>query len=210
MIKQDPNGRLKVGIILSKQAEKGKGTLLTNWNSLDPYFVEINGKRKKRKLPDSFSKESKKTWKRIQKKAWFHDNNFFGCFPVNLGIGISPILAIIPVIGPFLMYAIHGRLINIANEAFPIPLKLNSKLQANILLDLVLSLIPLFGIFLTWMKACSTRNAALIHSFIVEVELKKIERLRDKDNGVRSVDLNYSGVRPPNQPTQARAYAYDQ
>lgn len=143
------------------------------YQTKDPFYVDVKGKRKRRKAPESCSKQEKKAWKRIQKRAWFDDKNFFGCFPINLGIGMAPLLALLPVVGPLFMFAIHGRLVTIADQHFHLPAKLVAKMHANILFDLVISLPPILGSLFAWLNGCSTRNAALVHTFIVQQEMKK-------------------------------------
>ncbi|KAG7796328.1 hypothetical protein KL929_003519 [Ogataea haglerorum] len=147
--------------------------LVDKWNELagdkiktkDPFVEELpDGSTRKLKLPDNATKEQKKAWKRIQRRAWIDDKCFLGCYPIDCGIGLGPILVMLPGIGPLLMYAIHARLIHMASQAFDIDPATYSKMQANILFDLLISLPPLVGSFFAWMNGCSTRNAAMVHT----------------------------------------------
>lgn len=145
----------------------------------DPFYVEIHGKKKRRKAPDTCTKEEQKAWKRIKKKAWLDDKNFFGCYPINLGLGLAPLLSLIPVIGPLLMFAIHGRLVTIADQEFKLPVTLVTKMNGNIAFDLLISLPPIIGSLFSWLNGCSTRNAALLHTHLVKREdAKERERLQ--------------------------------
>lgn len=95
------------------------------------------------------------------------------------------------------MYAANAKLISIASQTFNLPISLVAKLQGNIVFDLIISFIPLIGTFFTWINASSTRNAALIHTYIVEVELKRINEAKPTNpNNVQTRDLNYSGKLP--------------
>lgn len=153
-----------------------------NYQTKDPYYVEIHGKKKRRKAPETCTPEEQKAWKQVKKRAWLDDRNFFGCYPMDLGLGLAPLMALVPVIGPLLMFAIHGRLINIADQKFnKLPVELIAKMHANILFDLLISLPPILGSLFAWMNACSTRNAALIHTWLVKKEMKKQEESRRQE-----------------------------
>lgn len=161
------------------------------YQTKDPYYVEILGKKKRRKAPESCTIEEQKSWKRVKKRAWLDDRNFFGCYPLDFGLGLAPLLALIPVIGPLLMFAVHGRLINIADQQFHLPDAIIAKMHANVLFDLLISLPPVLGSFFAWMNGCSTRNAALVHTYLVRKEAKKErqeeeEAAQEKARGVYS------------------------
>lgn len=135
----------------------------------DPYTYETpEGKSKKLKLPENATKEEQKMWKWVQRRAWVDDKCFMGCYPVDCGIGLGPILVILPAIGPFLMYAVHARMVHKAASFYKLDAKTFSKLQANILFDLIISFPPVIGSFFTWMTGCSTRNAAIIHTEVTK------------------------------------------
>lgn len=151
----------------------------SKYQTKDPYFVtDDNGERHKRKLPQDTPKELQKAWKRIQRRGWQNDNNFFGCYPINLGLGLCPLLALFPVIGQLIMYSLHLRLINIITQQLKIPDKIQAKMYANVTFDLLISLPPILGSLFTWMNACSTRNLAIIHTFIVNNELERAKAQR--------------------------------
>lgn len=143
------------------------------YQTKNPFYVEIHGEKKRRKAPETCTPHEQKSWKRIKKRAWLDDQNFFGCYPVNLGCGLAPIAAIIPVIGPLLMFAVHGRLVSIADQELHLPASLIAKMHANILFDLLISLPPVLGSLFAWLNACSTRNAALVHTYLVRKEMQK-------------------------------------
>ncbi|GME76064.1 unnamed protein product [Ambrosiozyma monospora] len=145
-----------------------------HFNTKNPYEQTLpDGSTKKLKLPANATKKEKKAWKKIQRKAWHHDRCFMGCYPIDCGLGLAPILVILPGIGPILMYAIHARLIQYAVQNFNIDNKSYAKMQANIFFDLLITLPPLLGTFLGWINACSTRNAAIIHTVVTKQLVKR-------------------------------------
>ncbi|CAK7902758.1 hypothetical protein CAAN1_16S02718 [[Candida] anglica] len=130
-------------------------------------FEDENGK--KVRLPaDLATKREQNSWKRIQKQAWMHDRCFLGSCGVGLdcGLGLAPIVSLIPVFGPLLMYVIHARLIHIATEELNLPSKLVIQMEGQIGFDLLITFPPLIGCFTSWLNGCSTRNAASIFSFM--------------------------------------------
>lgn len=141
----------------------------------DPYRDPSSGggKSKKLKLRDSATKEEQKMWKWIQKRAWVDDKCFMGCYPVDCGIGLGPLVVAIPGIGPLLMYAVHARLVTRAALYFKLDTKTVAKLNANILFDLFLTFPPVIGSFFAWMNGCSTRNAAIIYTEITKMLIQR-------------------------------------
>lgn len=161
------------------------------YQTKDPFYVEIHGKKKRRKAPESCTREEQKAWKRIKKRAWLDDRNFFGCYPMDFGFGLAPLASLIPVIGPILMFGVHGRLITIADREFRLPPELVVKMHGNIVTDLIITLVPILGCFFSWMNACSTRNAALIHTYLVKREMKRERQAHEAQN-------QYQNIRVPN------------
>ncbi|KAI3402370.2 hypothetical protein KGF56_004778 [Candida oxycetoniae] len=142
-----------------------------HWNGkTNPYYDESG---KKVKLPpDITTKQEQKAWKRIQSQAWQHDKCLFGSCGVGMdcGVGLVPFVVLFfPVLGPLVMYALHSRLIEIANKDFHLPNKLIAQMQANIGMDLLITFPPVIGSFFGWLHGCSTRNAGLIYVYIVKM-----------------------------------------
>lgn len=157
-------------------------TAVDKWNEFagekiktkDPYRYETpDGKSKKLKLRDSATKEEQKMWKWIQKRAWVDDKCFMGCYPVDCGIGLGPIVVILPMIGPILMYLVHSKLVTKATLFYNLDNKTIAKLQANILFDLMLTFPPVVGSLFAWMNGCSTRNAAIIHTEVTKMLIQR-------------------------------------
>lgn len=136
-------------------------------NTLDPYQDE-NGN--KRRLPKEYTTaKEQKLWKKIQLKAWAHDKCFMGSCGVGMdcGLGWTVILLLIPVVGPLLIYLAHNRLTYILTKEMRVPNKLLGKMQAQIGLDLLITLPPIIGIFFGYMHQCLTRNAGMIYKFFL-------------------------------------------
>ncbi|TID14982.1 hypothetical protein CANINC_004653 [Pichia inconspicua] len=145
-----------------------------HFNVKDPYRYETpDGETKKLKLRDSATKEEQKCWKWIQKRAWVDDKCFLGCYPVDCGIGLGPIVVLLPAIGPYLMYLVHVQLVNKAVKQFHLDASTQAKLHANIIFDLLLTFPPVIGSFLAWLNGCSTRNAAIIHNQVSKMLLQR-------------------------------------
>lgn len=140
----------------------------------NPYIETLpDGSTRKLKLPASATKQEQKQWKKIQKRAWLDDKCFMGCYPVDCGCGLGPIMVILPGIGPYLMYLVHLKLIQMAVSKFHIDAATQAKLHANIIFDLLITLPPVIGSFFAWLNGCSTRNAAIIHT---EIRKQLLER----------------------------------
>lgn len=135
----------------------------------DPFYSELsNGKRVRRKLPAYCTKQETKTWKRLQNRAWYDDRCFLGCgcIWIDWGIGWATVLSLLPVIGPILMYWVHSSTVEYARKRYNLPNDLLVKMHANIVFDLLITLPPIIGTFLTWMNACSTRNVAMVYNYV--------------------------------------------
>lgn len=125
-----------------------------------------DGEERRRKPPQGASPHEIKVWKRIVNKAWVHDRNFLGaCYWMDLGLGLAPLVDLIPIIGPMTMYALHGRILTLSEE-LRVPASLHAKMSSNILFDFLMALIPVVGAIFGWMNACSTRNAALLDTWL--------------------------------------------
>lgn len=142
----------------------------------DPFYEKLpNGKQVRRRLPDYCTKQESKAWKNLQNKAWSHDRSLCGCCCWTECVGWAPVLAIVPVIGPALMYWVHGKLVDYANKQYNLPAELLVKLHGNIGIDLAISLIPILGVLFAWLHASSTRNCALIYNYVSKRALEKAE-----------------------------------
>jgi hypothetical protein len=140
-------------------------TLMHACNLLDPFYIKENGRTKRRPAPEGISSQEREAWKHVIKKAWTHDRCFFGWFWMDLGLGLAPIVSLIPIIGPLIMYVLHGRILSIAEE-LRIPATMHAKMASNILFDFLITLIPILGAIFSYINACSTRNAALVDTFL--------------------------------------------
>lgn len=90
------------------------------------------------------------------------------------------------MIGPLAMYVVHGRLLSIGEE-LRIPQKMHVKISAQIFFDFIITLIPLLGIFFSYLNQCSTRNASMIYTFLC-YELENVD-----PTGFQRVDEGYIG-----------------
>ncbi|CCC72071.1 hypothetical protein NCAS_0J00920 [Naumovozyma castellii] len=163
----------------------------------DPYYTKDGDKEVKLRLPESlFSKKDRKHWKQLQNKAWMHDKSMCGCCCWTETIGWAPLLSILPVIGPVLMYWVHNKLIESADDKFHLSNDLKLKMHGNIILDLCISLVPILGVVFAWLHACSTRNCAMIYNFVVEREIKRqadekrVQQERQQRSQPRSFQTN--------------------
>lgn len=153
-----------------------------HWNAkADPY--EDKDGNKVRLPKELATKREQKAWKKIQSQAWVDDKCFLGSCGVGMdcGLGLAPLVILLfPVLGPIIMYAVHARLISIAQQNFNLPNKLISQMQANIMFDLLITFPPVIGSFFGWLHSCSTRNAGMVY-----VYLEKMLKERASERGVR-------------------------
>lgn len=155
----------------------------------NPYIETLpDGSTRKLKLPASATKQEQKQWKKIQKRAWLDDKCFMGCYPVDCGCGLGPIMVILPGIGPYLMYLVHLKLIQMAVSKFHIDAATQAKLHANIIFDLLITLPPVIGSFFAWLNGCSTRNAAIIHTEIRKQLLERESTHEQQTVPIKGVD----------------------
>ncbi|CDK28717.1 unnamed protein product [Kuraishia capsulata CBS 1993] len=171
----------------------------------DPYVEELpDGSKRKRKLPEGATKEEIKLWKKIQKRAWLDDKCFMGCYPVDCGIGLGPLVILLPGIGSILMYLVHSKLIRMAQRGIDLDGKTIAKMEANIAFDFLISLPPVIGSLLTWLNGCSTRNAAIVHT-----QLRRRIEMRAKlaTDPFQVVSNEYQGYNQPGSPDMAHVNA---
>ena len=164
----------------------------------NPYKNEETGKRLTLDHPLSTVQE-KRLFREVQKRAWFHDKCFLGscggsCFwDCDCTIGMAPILvAILPAIGPFIMYAIHARLIQVVSQECLIPNKLRGKMESNIFIDMLITFPPIIGGFFSWLNGCLTKNAHLIYCYFMSIAEQR----------AKSTHFNYSGSSDPRKHNQ--------
>ncbi|EGA85710.1 YLR326W-like protein [Saccharomyces cerevisiae VL3] len=112
----------------------------------DPFYeTNKDGKKHRRRLPYYCTKDESKAWKKVQNKAWLHDKSLCGCCCWTNTIGWAPLLALLPVIGPLLMYWVHDKLIELADDRYKLPAEIKVKMHGNIVIDLLISLVPILG-----------------------------------------------------------------
>ncbi|KAA8915830.1 hypothetical protein TRICI_002040 [Trichomonascus ciferrii] len=166
---------------------------------VDPFFVkDKDGEEVRREAPAGITKEEKKIWKHIIRKAWVHDKSFLGgTYWLDIGLGSAPLVSLIPIIGPITMYVLHGRLVSLAEE-LRIPATLHAKMTANITFDFLMSLIPVLGAIFSWMNTCSVRNAALVDTHV----RKRAQHLQSQIGEFQVSDRgpNRPVTRPSNPP----------
>lgn len=126
---------------------------------------KIEYKEVKRKAPPYITDKQRKLYKKIFRRAWYHDRNFCGCTPFSLGLGMIAIVSILPIIGAIITYKMHYKMIKMCNQA-GCPAKLQAKMASNVGIDTAIALVPLLSVLFCWMNACSTRNFKLFDEWI--------------------------------------------
>ncbi|CAI4649223.1 BAQ_1a_G0037860.mRNA.1.CDS.1 [Saccharomyces cerevisiae] len=163
----------------------------------DPFYeTNKDGKKHRRRLPYYCTKDESKAWKKVQNKAWLHDKSLCGCCCWTNTIGWAPLLALLPVIGPLLMYWVHDKLIELADDRYKLPAEIKVKMHGNIVIDLLISLVPILGSVFAWLHACSTRNAAIVYNFVGKraLERKQAELMHQKEENEKHSNAN---IAPP-------------
>ncbi|GAV55832.1 hypothetical protein ZYGR_0AY02250 [Zygosaccharomyces rouxii] len=157
----------------------------------DPYYEELpSGKKVRRRLPDYCSKQESKSYKKLQNQAWSHDKGMCGGCCWSECIGWAPLLTIIPIIGPAIMYSIHGKMVDKAKVQFDLPNDLVVKMHGNIGVDLAIALVPVLGIAFSWMNACSTRNCAMVYNFVSQRAIEANNQKRREKAGIAETKRN--------------------
>lgn len=169
-----------------------------HFNMKNPYEDE-EGHRLR--LPDHATKEDQKNWRKIQNQAWRHDKCFMGScgFAMDCGLGMGPLVVLIPVIGPYVMYLVHMRSIRFVQKKYALPNKMLATLHSQILIDLLISLPPVIGTFLSWVHGCSTRNASLMYKYLVVLTEEKAKQQGTLPPPGATRTDPYTEVRQPQQ-----------
>ena len=158
-------------------------------------------KEVRRKPPPNISERERKLYKSIMKRAWYHDRNFCGCTPIDLGCGMISIVTIFPIIGAIIAYKMHYKMIKMCHQA-GCPNKIKAKMVSNIGIDLAISLVPLLGVLFSWMKASSTRNAALFDTWIRKESVQRMKAQGQQGQRVQQGQQLQQGQRPGQRPGQ--------
>ncbi|KAK9363024.1 hypothetical protein V1504DRAFT_438252 [Lipomyces starkeyi] len=138
----------------------------------DPFFEKLpDGTTRRRKAPEGTSASDAIVFKKILSSAWKHDRCMCGCFWADWGLGQAPLISLIPVLGPWIMYSLHLRLNSMAEELH-IPSTLHVKMAANVTFDFLITLVPVLGAVFSYLNACSSRNAALVHTYLMKRALE--------------------------------------
>ncbi|KAK9238754.1 hypothetical protein V1525DRAFT_425271 [Lipomyces kononenkoae] len=177
---------------ISAQIENipGYNVVMDAWNyyageklqTKDPYFETLpNGTTRRRKAPEGTTPSDAIVFKKIVNSAWKHDRCMCGCFWADWGLGQAPLVCLVPVIGPYIMYTLHLRLNSMAEELH-IPTSLHVKMTANVTFDFLITLVPVLGAVFSYLNACSTRNAALVHTFLMKRALENQAGYREWAN----------------------------
>ncbi|KAK9467181.1 hypothetical protein V1512DRAFT_262137 [Lipomyces arxii] len=164
------------GVQSTLEGLPGYGYVMDQWNEYagekfqtkDPYFEELpDGTKRRRRAPEGTTPSDAAVYKKIVDSAWKHDRCMYGCYWADWGLGQAPLISIIPVFGPYIMYTMHLRLNTMAEELH-IPAKLHVKMTANVTFDFLLTLVPILGALFSYINACSTRNAAMVHTYLMK------------------------------------------
>lgn len=176
----------------------------------DPFYTKIPKKSEselkpkekmeytevRRKPPQYITEKQRILWKKIMKRAWYHDRNFCGCTPIDCGCGMVTIISSIPILGSIIAYKMHYKMIKMCGQA-GCPPKLLAAMAGNAALDFTMTLIPLLGVLLSWMKASSTRNAGIFDDWLRGESEKHRLMLEKQQNQQQKLQ------RPPNAATSA-------
>lgn len=95
------------------------------------------------------------------------------------------------------MYVLHGRILSLAEE-LRIPQTLHAKIASQILFDFLISVIPILGIFFSYLNQCSTRNAAMIYNHVCN------QSKQNGEQGITIVSEGYTAAEDWNAPWQVQ------
>jgi hypothetical protein len=90
------------------------------------------------------------------------------------------------------MYWVHDKLIELADDRYKLPAEIKVKMHGNIVIDLLISLVPILGSVFAWLHACSTRNAAIVYNFVGKraLERKQAELMHQKEENEKHSNAN--------------------
>lgn len=150
--------------------------------------AKVEYKEVKRRAPPYLSAKQRKLYKQIYKRAWYHDRNFCGCTPIDLGLGMIALVSLLPVIGAVIAYHMHYRMISMCRKA-GCPLKVQAKMVSNVGFDTLIALVPLLSVLFCWMNACSTRNFKLFDDWIRSEAVMNAEQISETEKLMEAQNL---------------------
>ncbi|KAK3401016.1 hypothetical protein B0T20DRAFT_405788 [Sordaria brevicollis] len=189
--------------ILGKRALKNLDTEKIKPNSDNPYEERVpiykNGqivkyKTQERPIPAELSANDRAILKKVRRRAYKWDQGFrFCCFPVRFGW--SFFIGLIPVIGDFADAMMALWLVKKASKIDGgLPASLYAKMISNIVFDFVIGLIPLIGDLADAVYRANTRNAWLLHVYLMaKAEAVRNGKVSDPETG-ETIHLAGSGV----------------
>ncbi|CAK9438661.1 uncharacterized protein LODBEIA_P28850 [Lodderomyces beijingensis] len=141
----------------------------------DPYFEEIpknelhfyqrKGAKRQRRLPDYIPHHDLKILNKVKNRAYTLDLQLNLC---GFRIGWAGVIGLIPGIGDIIALYFALQLVNTAKGIDGgLPKMLEAQMQANVMFDFGIGLIPVVGDFINVLYKCNSRNFVLLEKHLV-------------------------------------------
>lgn len=185
------------GILRWQLQKLGQGRvyeyLETHVSQEDPFiqeYIDERGRKRTRKnnsVPDGLTAQDEIIFKRFRTSAYHMDRRCqYLCFFLPFRCGSHTLLSIIPIIGPILCYLHSIQWIRTLTPLH-MPATLLAKMHANVMIDLLFTIVPIAGIFFKWFNKCNTRNTVLLEKWLVLRATNRTEESQELLTRVNSV-----------------------
>ncbi|KAA8633314.1 hypothetical protein SMACR_02162 [Sordaria macrospora] len=207
--------------ILGKRALKSLDTDKIKPNSDNPYEERVpvykNGqvvkyRTQERPIPAELSSNDQAILKKVRKRAYKWDQGFkFCCVPVRFGW--SFFIGLIPIFGDFADALMALWLVKKASKVDGgLPATLYAKMISNIVFDFAIGLIPIIGDLADAVYRANTRNAWLLHVYLMEkAEAVRNGRVSDPETGetihLTGHNSGHGVLQPSTRPAQSKTSA---
>ena len=105
--------------------------------------------------------------KRLEKLAWLLDSSIR--LPGGFRVGLDGIIGLIPGVGDLIGAALSSYIVLVAIK-LKLPFRILARMTLNILIDLVVGIVPIFGDIFDFSFKANLRNVRLLNAYLSKNE----------------------------------------